>query len=779
MENQMEPTKINFFSRLYLNSRNPHRSAWFWNMVAAMTSSFQSMLFMLVLTRFGEIEAASYIAIGFAAANLAMTVGKFGVRNFQVTDVTEHYHFRDYRNMRVLTIAAMAVFILIYCGFNVVYRQYVPVKTATVALLCIYKMIESTEDVWHGRLQQLGRLDISAKIWATRNIVFIAEFMVCYFYLRDLTGSLVISIVTTLVLSLLLNRIPRREYRVPPASESGGNMKALLVECIPVAFATFLLMYISNAPKYIIDSVVSDREQTYFNILFMVIYIVTLLSNFMFNPVLNRMAIWREQGEHDRLLKRVVRLIVAVAGIVAVGVLFAEVIGTRLLGWIYGVSLDDYHAEVDLMLIAGGLIAILNLLYLIIILLRKQAIFYVIFTAVSLLLVITGKSVLRIYELRGLCCYYIGILLAADIIMFLCVFYLIRRERSMRAFSEQKAKNAEGAVCLKGESMTELAAGKRVLFLSTKNRDYIRNLQEIRILREHAAEFEEIVFSDSSYPKRILKVWRACLGGSWKRADVIFVGFSPQLVFPFLRKWNRQKMVIIDFFISMYDTCVNDRSYFGEKSLPARILHRIDKKVLENCHHVIVDTAADGRYFSEELQAPFERMEVLYLEADTGIYDKDRYSSDRDPDHDRGFRVLYFGSILPLQGVEVILEAQRILRDRNDIRFTMIGPVDEKRVKKENFPYTTFYEWLSQPELAAQIAQADLCLAGHFHPTIDKAKRTIPGKAYIYEAMEKKMILGDNPANRELFAEDERHLFAEMGNAQALADMIAAAADEP
>lgn len=450
-ETKMEPTKTDFFRRLYLNSGNPQRSAWFWNMMAALTSSFQSMLFMLVLTRFGEIEAASYIAIGFAAANLAMTVGKFGVRNFQVTDVTEKYHFRDYRNMRVLTVAAMVVFTLIYCGFNVVFRQYVPVKTATVALLCIYKMIESAEDVWHGRLQQLGRLDISAKIWATRNILFIIEFILCYFWLRDLIVSLLISIVTTLVLSLLLNRIPRGEYRISPASKDTGKTKALLVECIPVAFATFLLMYISNAPKYIIDSVVSDQEQTYFNILFMVIYIVTLLSNFMFNPVLNRMAIWREHGEHAKLLKRVVRLIAAVAGIVAVGVLFAEAIGTQLLGWIYGVSLADYHAEVDLMLIAGGLIAILNLLYLIIILLRKQAIFYVIFTAVSLVLVSTGKNILRSYELRGLCCFYIGILLLADIAMFLCVFVLIRKERreaqhiSGKPNEPQAAPESDGA----------------------------------------------------------------------------------------------------------------------------------------------------------------------------------------------------------------------------------------------------------------------------------------------------------------------------------------------
>ena len=83
-----------------------------------------------------------------------------------------------------------------------------------------------------------------------------------------------------------------------------------------------------------------------------------------------------------------------------------------------------------------------------------------------------------------------------------------------------------------------------------------------------------------------------------------------------------------------------------------------------------------------------------------------------------------------------------------------------------------YIKWLPQEKLAEYIGYADVCLAGHFNPEIEKAKRTIPGKAYIYEAMEKCMILGDNPATREIFAEDEKHYFVEMGNAEKLASTI-------
>ncbi len=76
--------------------------------------------------------------------------------------------------------------------------------------------------------------------------------------------------------------------------------------------------------------------------------------------------------------------------------------------------------------------------------------------------------------------------------------------------------------------------------------------------------------------------------------------------------------------------------------------------------------------------------------------------------------------------------------------------------------------------MANHIAYVNLCLARHFIGSIKKADRTIPGKAYIYEAMDKTMILGDTTANHELFSEDANHLFVRCGDARALAKVMLA-----
>ena len=138
--------------------------------------------------------------------------------------------------------------------------------------------------------------------------------------------------------------------------------------------------------------------------------------------------------------------------------------------------------------------------------------------------------------------------------------------------------------------MKELVNEKNVLFITTKNLDYIRNVQELNLLQKNAGSVAVIGAPDSKYIVRLLKVYRQILSKNMKDVEVVFIGFAPQLVLPILRRRFKRKKIIIDFFISLYDTMVCDRKKVREDSLLARILHWIDKKTLEYCYYVITDT---------------------------------------------------------------------------------------------------------------------------------------------------------------------------------------------
>lgn len=316
--------------------------------------------------------------------------------------------------------------------------------------------------------------------------------------------------------------------------------------------------------------------------------------------------------------------------------------------------------------------------------------------------------------------------------------------------------------------LLSLFKDRRVLYITTKNLDYIRVTQEINILRECAKCVTVIGSISNSYPVRLLHVYKALISLSLEAIDVVFVGFSPQLVLPFFGAKLHKRPMVIDCFISVYDTMVMDRQKFRDGGIISGFCHRLDAHALAGADYVVCDTMAHGNYFSDEFDISPDKMYVLYLQADIDIYNPALYDSSSN-DHDNNVhRVLYFGSILNLQGVDIILNAIGQFSDRDDYRFEIIGPVSERMNRPDSYNIT-YIPWLSQSELAAHIAGADLCLAGHFAGDIMKARRTIPGKAYIYEAMGKPMILGDGEANHELFTEDGRHIFVPMGDADALA----------
>lgn len=314
--------------------------------------------------------------------------------------------------------------------------------------------------------------------------------------------------------------------------------------------------------------------------------------------------------------------------------------------------------------------------------------------------------------------------------------------------------------------------GKSVLFITTKNTDYIRNTQEIEALSVTAGSVTILGYAYKSYVKRLMLIFLRLLFMPMRPYDAVFVGFAPQLILPFFRWRFKAKLIGEDFFISLYDTLVNDRKKFQPGSVFARILRHYDKITLDRAGFIVADTQAHANFFVREFGADPQRMHVLYLEADRSIYYPRKAQAKSSQSEKKAFTVLYFGSILPLQGTEVLLECVQLMRDNTEISFEIIGPVREAEKERCKDCNVSFTPWLSQKELAERIAVADLCLAGHFNAQIGKAARTIPGKAYIYEAMEKPMILGENPANHELFSEDGTHFFVKMGDAAALKEII-------
>ena len=374
----------NIPSSFLTRTKNIQRSAVIWNAVAACLTSFQTMLLLMLLTHFGTTEHSGYFVMAFTAANLFMHLGKFGMRQYQVTDAGNKYSFREYCASRVFSVSLMGAALAVYLLWALLFNGYTAEKAAVVALITFYRGVEAAEDVLHGRLQQQGRLDIAAKILAIRNAVFMAGFAVLYLLTKNLVLTCAVNAGVTLILCIVLNKPfweagagARGTVPVAPFGATGTvplapPVRALLMECLPLCLTMVTYMYLGNAPKYIVDGLVSDAVQTRFNIVIMPAFVGSLLCSFIFNPALKRIGdLWtgKEIGTLRKTTKKLALAPIAVDAVLLLGGWF---LGIPVLSAVYGVDLADYRVTLMIFLLASGAVAMLNLFVALLTAMRKQ-----------------------------------------------------------------------------------------------------------------------------------------------------------------------------------------------------------------------------------------------------------------------------------------------------------------------------------------------------------------------------------------------------------------------
>jgi glycosyltransferase involved in cell wall biosynthesis len=310
----------------------------------------------------------------------------------------------------------------------------------------------------------------------------------------------------------------------------------------------------------------------------------------------------------------------------------------------------------------------------------------------------------------------------------------------------------------------------QILFTCGREPEYPRNALLKKILEEHYP-ITALTDSSRSYGKRYLRIFRKIIFHPLKQFDLIFVGFLGQPIVPLIRM-RSQGPVLLDAFLSVYDTLCFDRKKFSPGSLPGRFAYWLDKTSCQLADHILLDTQAHTDYFAKTFHLPKEKFSSIFVGCDEALF----YPRQA---HNPQFSVLFYGSFLPLHGVETIVRAGKLLENETGIHFKIIGQgfetdrVNHLAAELDLGKNIEFYPPVPLQSLPDEISQASLCLGGHFGPSA-KASRVIAGKTFQCIAMGKPTIVGDNPANRELLTHGLDAWFCKMNDPHALAEAILA-----
>lgn len=286
---------------------------------------------------------------------------------------------------------------------------------------------------------------------------------------------------------------------------------------------------------------------------------------------------------------------------------------------------------------------------------------------------------------------------------------------------------------------------KKLLYSCGHKPTFLRNKIFLNALRD-----EYTILPGYSIAKRYILRLPIALALSvlnCRRADIIFVGYMGHFFVPVLRALTK-KTIIFDAFLSLYDMVCHDRKLLKPESFLGRALFLLEKYSYRCADKILIDTATHKKYLVDTFGISEDRIEHIFLGADETIF------YDRGGMEEEGtFRVHFHGTFIPLQGVEYIVKAAKLLEKEKEVVFHLYGggqtfkdayklaeKLQAKNVHFEGFP--------SMEAVAQSLAKSHLGL-GVFGGS-DKAKKVIPTKGYETIAMKKPLLTGDSAAIKEL-----------------------------
>jgi len=252
--------------------------------------------------------------------------------------------------------------------------------------------------------------------------------------------------------------------------------------------------------------------------------------------------------------------------------------------------------------------------------------------------------------------------------------------------------------------------------------------------------------------------------------DVMIIPTGNMTTLPLAKMIHRRPMVYFPT-LSFYDTLVNARKKIRPDSLLAKIVRFVDKAACSWADLVVLESTFQIEYFVREFGLPRGKFRQLWLAAYEPFFTPLPFKEGTGE-----FVVLYFGTFIPATGVETIVRAANLLRDREDVRFVLCGngqmyPEVTRYAEEHRIPNIRFAGKVKFPSLIRHIKGSDVCLG--LFSTSDKSMGAMPNKISQALASAKPLITMDTPTTREAGLEDgENCLLTRSDSPEELAECI-------
>jgi glycosyltransferase involved in cell wall biosynthesis len=276
--------------------------------------------------------------------------------------------------------------------------------------------------------------------------------------------------------------------------------------------------------------------------------------------------------------------------------------------------------------------------------------------------------------------------------------------------------------------------------------------------------------------EKYVKLYREYQKIKHERLDYVLVAFpGPTVVW--LARLLFGNRIIFDSYLSQYNTNVFDRKSHARYGISGMKDFFLDKTSSLLAKTVLLDTKEHINYFTKTFGIPEKKFLRVFIGADdAGMFPVDTKQQDDD------FIVHYHGGFIPVQGIEYILRAAKILSHDTSIKFRFFGNGTERArmgalAEELGLSNVIFYDPAPHAVLREKMAEAKVCLG--LFGTAERIDFSIPNKLFEAIACRRAVITAYTKASLELFTDKENVLFCERGNGEDLAEKILLLKNDP
>ena len=329
------------------------RKNFIWNVLGTGLNAFNSLFFMIIVTRLNGVDQAGIFTIAFSTACIIYFVGVYAGRIYQVTELNKEITDKEFIVNRSISTILMLILVILF----------------SVILFFIIDYITKN------------------MITSTISIILVNIIILIVFDFKN-------------VLKFVDLKTKVKKENILKIFKSGFFTFAI----------SFLGVYILNAPKYAIDSFLAENYQTIFGIIVMPATVIGLVAQFLIHPYLNKIVELYKNRDLKNLNKLILKLIFMIVAFGIISSLLAYFLGPEVLGLVYGIDLKVYRIGLLIIIISATLYTIGVIYSSVLTAVRETFSQFIAYIIISLFAIVCSNILTKQKEMNGAVIAYFAIM---------------------------------------------------------------------------------------------------------------------------------------------------------------------------------------------------------------------------------------------------------------------------------------------------------------------------------------------------------------------------------